>query len=271
MSPLPAIAIALACVLNPSTLNFTPGKDAAQLFSVMLILYFWLFAYSKARPTCGVACGVIAVGAMTVGLIHAWVLLIVVAATLWDAVTTRRLSPWIKSTCVPFSLGALAALGLAYLVMDWNVLRMTLAVGMRYRQMQVPIITDPFYWTLVGFPLFLLFVGPMFFAAAAGMRRDVHDRPSQLGGRLLLCTVGVLLFTYFFGNNNETPRLWIPFIPLLLLSLSLRRSTFRTDSPRARLTLLLLIGLQVGVTLVHWAVLDVRETEYRLSTGRMWD
>lgn len=271
MSPLAATAIALACVLNPSTANFTPGKDTAQLLLVMLILYFWLAAYTKGRRWYAVACGFIAVVSMMVGLIHAWILLIVVAATLWDAVKLRRLSGWTASTCIPFSIGSLATLAFLYLACDWNVARMTLAVAMRYRQIQVPIITDPFYWTLIGLPLFLLFVGPMFYATVGGMRRDMRDGVSELGGRLLICTVCVLVFTYFFGNNNETPRLWIPFIPLLLLSLSLSRSTFRTDSPRVRVVLLVLIGLQVGVTLLHWSLMDVRETEYRLATGRMWD
>lgn len=271
MSPLAATAIALGCVLNPSTLNFTPGKDTFQLLFVMLIVYCWLAAYTKGRRLCAAGGGVVAVAALMVGLIHAWILLIVVAATFWDAVKVGRLRAWAKSTCIPFAIAALAALAVVYLACDWNVVRMTLAVAMRYRQMQVPIITDPFYWTLVGLPLFLLFVGPLFYAMVGGMRRDVRDDVSSLGGRLLICTVCVLVFTYFFGNNNETPRLWIPFIPLLLLSLSLSRSTFRTDSPRTKAVLLLLMGLQVGVTLIHWSLMDVRETEYRLSTGRMWD
>jgi hypothetical protein len=268
---LPSIAIALACVLNPATLNFAPGKDTAQLFFVILIIYGWFAAYTKGRSLCAVLSGVVAVVAMSIGLIHAWVLLIVVAATLWDAVRARRLSAWMVSTCIPFSIAAVATLAIFSLAFDWNIARMTLAVGMRYRQMQVPIITDPFYWTLVGFPLFLLFVGPMVYAMVGGMRRDMRDDVSAFGGRLLVCTMGVLLFTYFFGNNNETPRLWIPFIPLLILPLSLRRSTFRTDNAKSRVVLLLLIGLQIGVTLIHWSVMDVRETEYRLVTGRMWD
>lgn len=270
-APLAAIAVALSCVLNPATLEFTPGKDTFQLCFVMLILYGWLAAYTKSRPWCAVVGGIATVASLMIGLIHAWVLLIVVSATFWDALVRGRVKQWAQSTCLPFSLAAGVAAAGVYVAFDWNVFRMAFAVAMRYRQMQVPIITDPFYWTLVGLPLFLLFVGPMLFALVGAMRRDVFDEKASLGRRMLVCTTCVLAFTYFFGNNNETPRLWIPFVVLLLVSLSLGRSTFRTESPRTKAVLLLLIGLQVGVTLVHWSLMDVRETEYRLWTKRMWD
>jgi len=271
MSPLGACAIALACVFNPASVNFSPGKDSAQMFPVLVILFCWSTSHVQRRRAWAAVGGVMFVCSMMVGIIHVWVLAIVVGATLWDAAARGAVACWMKRTCAPFALGAGLGLASAQVLLDWNVVRMAMAVAARYREIQVPIVTDPFYWTLVGLPLFLLFIGPAIFGMVVGMRRDVDDQASRFAGRLLVCTLVVLAITYFLGNNNETPRLWIPFIPLLLVSLAMGRGGFRFDSPRNRVILLMLVALQVGVTLLNWSLMDVRETEYRLSTGRMWN
>jgi hypothetical protein len=126
-----------------------------------------------------------------------------------------------------------------------------------------------------------------------------------LGVRLLICTLAVMAYTYVFANNNETPRLWMPFIPLLLVGMTLRSGVLRAtggdrssndeggggvarsggaslrgsaadDQPVAApwglRVCLLVIALQVVVTALHWSMMDVREAEYRMfTTGRMWD
>ena len=94
---------------------------------------------------------------------------------------------------------------------------------------------------------------------------------SNPGKALLVCTIVVMTYTYFFANNNETPRLWIPFVPMLLLGMALRREAFFQDTLASRKLCLWLIGLQLVVTILHWSLLDVRESEYRLISGRMWD
>ena len=63
----------------------------------------------------------------------------------------------------------------------------------------------------------------------------------------------------------------MPFIPLLICGMALGRSVFRLDRPRSQYVCFLLICLQLTVTLAHWSLMDVRESEYRLSTGRMFE
>ena len=80
----------------------------------------------------------------------------------------------------------------------------------------------------------------------------------------------------FFANNNETPRLWIPFLALLPVGLAMGRDLFRRGSDRHRRICLVLIALQIGVSVLHWSMMDVRESEFRLLPGpdgappRMW-
>jgi len=143
--------------------------------------------------------------------------------------------------------------------------------SVRYGQIQEGVIADPWYLTLVGLPLFLLFVGPMFWVSAVALRADTGDAAARLGRRMLWCATVVMTYSYFFANNNETPRLWIPFIPLLLVGMGLRRSTLRDERGISPKLWAVLVALQVGVTLAHWSLMDVRESEYRISTGRMWD
>jgi hypothetical protein len=103
------------------------------------------------------------------------------------------------------------------------------------------------------------------------MRADAVDAPALLGRRLLWCVAVVMTYSYFFANNNETPRLWIPLIPLLLVGMGLRRSVLRGERGISPRLWTVLVALQIGVTLAHWSLMDVRESEYRLSTARMWD
>ncbi|MFQ5415207.1 MAG: hypothetical protein ACE5E6_12190, partial [Phycisphaerae bacterium] len=87
MPPPAATCVAFACIFNPSTVNFTPGKDPAQIATVALILLGWLAAYDGRGRAGAVVSGAVAAGATMFGLIHVWVAAVVAAATLWHAAT----------------------------------------------------------------------------------------------------------------------------------------------------------------------------------------
>ena len=271
LPPAASAVIACSAVFNPSSLNYTPGKDCMQLFSLLAIIFFWMHAYLRQRRLSGVLAGVAATLALLVGLIHVWIAAVIMVSTLWHAFRNRSTNPWLRSCLIPFAVGGLCTSLALYAALGWNVFLSTYRVGLRYNEIQLPIITEPFYWTLVGLPLFLLFVGPCFWVQAVAVRRDQRDGPAAWGGALLASTIAVMAYSYFFANNSETPRLWIPFIPLLQLGLSLRRSPFRCDDPQSRKFCIKLLALQLFVTWAQWALMDVRESEWRLTTGRMWD
>lgn len=272
LPPTAAMCVSFACVINPATVNFTPGKDPAQLLTVLAILCCWMAAYQTGKRRWAALAGIAVAVGCTMGLIHIWILLIAASATMWHAVFARKnLGTWVTSCAVPASAGFAAAVIGLFAAVGWNLPLTIYRVAMRYGEIQLPVVTDPFHWTLVGLPMFLLFVGPFFWILLAALRRDIRNDAAALGGAILVCTSGVMVYTYFFANNSETPRLWIPFIPPLLLAMALRRSWFLTNSPGARRLHIVLIALQLTVTIAHWSLMDVRESEWRITTGRMWD
>lgn len=272
LKPLPAIALAFAMIWNPAAVNFTPGKDPAQLLTVLAGMYCWMVGHQRRNRRWSLVAGAVAAASAMVGLIHVWIFGILIGATLWHHLASDGgIRVWLSRTAFPAILGGICVIALALVALDWNILKTALLLGIRYGQIQEEIIPRPIWWILPGFPMFLLFVGPMFWSLAATMRRDTSDAPASLGARLLICTTVVMTYSYFFANNNETPRLWMPFIPLLLLGLALRRSTMRGVDGTSRRLHLFVLALQLSVTVLHWSLMDVRESEWRLTTGRMWD
>ena len=65
-------------------------------------------------------------------------------------------------------------------------------------------------------------------------------------------------------TNVETPRLWIPFTPLLLLGGALQLSAFRQPGRKAAVLLAVLVFAQFAVSAAQWSLMDARETEMRL-------
>jgi hypothetical protein len=258
-------------VFNPAAVEFTPGKDSAQLATVLAILCGWMLAYLRGRRFWGAVAGMAAALGLMIGLIHVWVAAIIASATLWHSLADGSIRRWIQCCALPAAAAFSAMAGVIWLALDWNLALSTWRVAQRYGEIQLPVITEPFYWTLVGLPMFLLFVGPLPWVQAVAMPADLRDSVGNLGRAVLVCTLAVMAYTYFFANNSETPRLWIPFIPPLLWGLAARRSSFRGDDRPARALHVLLIALQVGVTAVHWSLMDVRESEWRLITKRMWN
>jgi hypothetical protein len=266
----PAAVMAIGSVYNPATVNFTPGKDPAQLLTVMLFLYAWFAACLRRRPALGALAGIALVVGSLLSLVHIWIALIALAATLWHAmrgsIPRRHV---LVNGAFPAVCGAAGVVLLAWLAWSWSMPATFDAVRRRYMEIQGEVIARPLLWNLMGLGLFVLFAGPgMWVGAYWAARGRSVDAVGRLGSRLLICAGIVLLYTYLFANNRETPRLWIPFIPVLLLGLALRVPVFRSAEPRAARLLAALLVMQVTVTVIHRALLDVRETELRLTTGR---
>ncbi|HNQ24685.1 MAG TPA: hypothetical protein PKK06_16510 [Phycisphaerae bacterium] len=312
MPPPAALTVAFACVFNPATINFTPGKDPAQILTIMLLMWTVLATFQRRRMGWGLAAGALLPAATMLGLVHVWIIALVAVAAGWHALRSGwRVGELLTRVGLPMLAGAAAVVAVAWVTLGWNLVETAARVAVRYHEIQLPIITEPFYWTLVGLPMFLLFVGPLFWVQLTVLRRGTRgvclgrtgsgsggdetqrvlgghgagqwplpngrgsDRgrgeAGALGGRLLVVAVGVMVYSYFFANNSETPRLWMAFIPVLLLGLALRRPVLLGDGAAARRLCVVLLALQLTVTVGHWSLMDVRETEWRLSTQRMWD
>jgi hypothetical protein len=99
----------------------------------------------------------------------------------------------------------------------------------------------------------------------------VAPPPPRVGTRLTLVTATLLILTVGF-TNVETPRLWIPFLPLLLLGLAVADPVFRCRQlARDRLLLAALVALQIALSAVEWVYMDMRESETRLLTERFFN
>jgi hypothetical protein len=84
-----------------------------------------------------------------------------------------------------------------------------------------------------------------------------------------------MLFIYFvLGMTYELPRLWVAFLPPLLLGLCIDRPLLRgsasVERPRVAAALMLIVLTQVAFAAMHWTLFDVREVEYRLTSQRYY-
>lgn len=97
------------------------------------------------------------------------------------------------------------------------------------------------------------------------------ERDRRFANALLVGTVTVLVATVGF-TNLETPRLWIPFVPLLLLGAFVRLKTRTNGGVRPLATrLAALIAVQVCVSAFQWSLMDARESETRLVEQAFFD
>lgn len=300
LPPAAALVVGTACAWNPATLNFTPGKDPAQVLTTLMIVYPALRGFLRGSAAWSCLSGAALVVGLTLGLVHAWVALILAAGTGLCAWRSGWAGRWFKINLLPACVGTGLSIAALYPLTGWNLPRTCVAVTLRYPQIQVHLREG--WYTFVGFPVFLLFAGPTFwvFAVAAirvmtagqGLRRaadastEASDVAAAAGRWITLAATPCLTYCYFFANNNEIARLWMPFLALLTVSLSMilrDRLTSPTGvsvpSPRAAdappgrpvaPVVLVLLALQVGVTLMHWSLMDAREAEWRLRTGVNW-
>ena len=72
-------------------------------------------------------------------------------------------------------------------------------------------------------------------------------------------------------TNVETPRLWIPFMPLLIIGAAAGQMRFRIGRSSAVRFLALLAGLQVAASAIQWSFMDMRESEIRIIEKRYFD
>jgi hypothetical protein len=261
----PAAALSVVCLVSPMTLLFTPGKDPAQLLTVAVPLWLWLWACRRGWVWPAAAAGGVLVLSCMVSLVHVWV-----AAALWVACALhargtggRWRSFWLRNS-LPALAGALAVTLLVYLLWDWNVLASAWAATRSQAQVTRGPEAMPLVWQVLGLPLFLLFAGPAFWATGLWLARGrVRDDDARFGGYLLASTALAMLVTVGF-TNLETPRLWIPFVPLLLLGAVLQLRILRAPAGRAALLLAALVFTQVAISAAQWSLMDMREAEMRL-------
>lgn len=285
----PAAAFAMLSVASPMTLLFAPGKDVAQLFTLSLPLCLWLYAWHTGRRWSALLAGALVPLAAMVGLVHLWLAAISLVATL---AVTRREDGSAHSPADPrtrpgphraaglqlalFALLGASAASAALLTLGIDLPATLRAVARAQAEVTRGPGAMPLTWQLLGVPIFLLFCGPAVWLAVASawLRDERPASPDARFGRLLArLTLLVMLATIGF-TNMETPRLWIPFAPLLLLAALIRFCTeaSRTGAPAAAPTshrrqarlLGLLVFSQLAAGALQWSLMDMRETETRL-------
>ncbi len=271
-APAAAAAYALCCALGPATLLLAPGKDTAQLLTVAVPLGFWLWALRRDRIVPAVVAGLAFVAACLASLVHVWVAGCVLGATLLSA--ERRGHAFMKLVLPAGATAVLAAVGMHVI---WGVDLLATARSVAHAQAEVTRGPNamPLAWQLLGTPLFLLFVGPAWLATTGwavmprlGLRGP-GDGDARFGRYLLLTTCVAMLATVGF-TNLETPRLWIPFVPLLLLGAMLQLAVLRRPERGGVRLLALLVVVQVIAAGLQWSLMDIRETETRLVEQRFF-
>ncbi len=272
LPPATAAAYALCCVFTPTTLLLMPGKDPAQLLTVALPLCLWLRAVRRDRVVPAVLAGLLLPLVCLVGLVHLWIAAIALAATGLAAEQRRNV---LLRLALPAGVAAVfGALGL-YLLCDVDLIAIVRSVARAQAEVTRGPNAMPLAWQLLGVPLFLLFVGPACWTTTAwaalprlGLRGPA-DRDTHLGRCLVIVTAAVLLATAGF-TNLETPRLWIPFVPLLLLGALLQLGALRRPDRQVALLLALLVAVQVVAASLQWSLMDMREAETRLVEQRFF-
>lgn len=277
LPPAGATAFSLVSVFTPATLLLTPGKDPAQLLMVALPLLLWLFAIRRTHAWAAGLAGCAFVLACLASLVPIWIAGTVLLATLLAArAEAGALRRALLYGVLPAGGAALLTTLVLYAICDLNLPATVLAVSQAQREVTRGPQAMPLVWQLLGVPLFMLFVGPASWCAMLwwAMPSDGAPRPADTGARfgryLFWLTVAVLLATAGF-TNIETPRLWIPFVPLLVLGAALQVAHWRRPGPRAALLLGTLVGVHLAVAALHWSFMDMREAETRLAEQRYFD
>jgi hypothetical protein len=262
VSPQGALLFAVLVTFNPCAVHFTPGKDSVQLVTINAMLWMWFLGWRrKSVMFSGISGAFLVIGA-TLGLIHFWIAAAMIAATVWH---DRKIP--VKQMGA-FAIGAIAVVAMVYLAIGWNIPATLLAVARRFAQVQKTFQMNHLIWFGIGLPLFLLFIAPGAWVFAA-----MHLRRFRLGlgMKLVICTLAVMLLTYAIGVTYELPRLWVAFIPPLMLGLMIDRPIAKSrSSATVTRAMIVIMTIHILFTAYHWTILDARESEYRLLSNRLF-
>jgi hypothetical protein len=272
LSPPAAVLFAVIVTFNPMTVHFNPGKDPAQLLTVNLMLWAW-FAGDRRRwwVLHAVAGMVLAIG-MGFGLIHLWVAIAALAGTAWHALASSGGGlRFLGRHVLPTVAGGVLLWLAVWMSTGWNLAATVLAVAQRWSVLQPELGYHRGLWLAIGLPNVLVFVAAgVWLAAIAALRW--RWRPGSFGGRLAVATLLTMVVVYFTGIPYELPRLWVVFLPPLTLGLMATQPLSRGRTNRRVMGLMLLVLMvQVTTTVIHWTLLDARESEYRLKTQRLFN
>jgi hypothetical protein len=259
-----ALLFALIACFNPCTVHFVPGKDPAQLLTINALLLAWLMGRKRDSIWLSTLAGLFLALGLALGLIHFWIALALLAATIWE----RGIVPTLLRQLLPALLGAGAFMLAVYLACGWNLPATLLAVARRFGPIQQTFVLDRTIWFFIGLPIFLLFISP---GLAAALGLTIRRRQLGFGAKLALCTAGAMVLTYVTGVTYELPRLWVAFLPPLTLGAMIDLPLLRAIKGKALTALMLLAALQLSATALHWSRLDVRESEYRLISKRFFN
>ena len=232
LSPAGAAVFAILVTFNPCALEFVPGKDPAQLLTINAMLWAWFVGWKRGSRGIAALAGAIFVFGCTFSLVHIWVAAIAGAACLWEALAARKREALVSTAGAKFltaaismAAGALAVVLAAYVAIGWNIPSTLWAVSRRWGEIQKTFDMNRAVWYAIGLPIFLLFLAPGTWTLAA---MSLRRRRLNLGTRLALCTIAVMLFIYFVvGVTYELPRLWVAFLPPLMLGLCIDRPLLR--------------------------------------------
>ena len=272
LPPGPAAVVALICFFNPSSVMFSPGKDPAQLLTIALAIWGWLDSFKRGAVVPAIVSGMVLATGFALGLIHGWIVLIMVVMTAWVVRRDRaRLIAWLLRTVAPACCGAVAVCVLAWLFWRWNLQETAIAVAGSYRQVVRHLGDLPWQWDFAKIPMFALVAGGgLWLLATSFSRHDLTDQPASAGRAAVVATLVVMAYSLFY-TTLETPRLWLAFVPILAIGLALTNKSFRRPTS-ADIRFLVLAGVfQVVTTCLTWCLFDARESEMRLLTGRMFE
>jgi hypothetical protein len=251
--------------VTPATLLFSPGKDPAQLFSSALLIWLALTAYKRASILIAIAAGAAFVLGCIMSLVHVWIAAILLATVLREAAATRQSTRLLLRCVAPAIGGALAALVVLRVGADCDLLEIARTTAAAQAGVTRGPGAMPLLWQALGVPLFLLFAGPAFLAALAACHRTSEPAcaDGRFGRTLLLLTTIVAIATVGF-TNMETPRLWIPLAPLLLLGAALNIPAACASNRTAAALAATVVFVQITASAVQWSFMDMRESEMRL-------
>ena len=258
-----ALVLAVVTMVTPATLLFTPGKDPAQLLTAALPLCFWLVAWRRGWIWPAAVAGALATLVCVLSLVHVWLAAIVLVATLSATAVAKQRAVWLCLVLPAIGAGVLVGL-LLWQVFDLNIVATSLASARSQAEVTRGADAMPLVWQMLGVPLFLLFAGPaIWFALLRLPVAGERDDDARFGTWLLVGSVVVMVATVGF-TNIETPRLWIPFTPLVLFGAALRMPLLRRRQVGAAWLLTALVFAQFVSSGLQWSLMDMREAETRL-------